>query len=134
MSYLIHSLSKYSINPILMFRYSNFCSFCIVSLYYSLESWTFEIIVILSGALPNAKLQTSVLSIWLVFLLISEVLSYFMFCIPHHRICYYIFIFLIWNPTFLPFLMINYIPFFVPVLTHLVYFGWYHLELVLLEG
>ncbi|XP_027923250.1 protein DETOXIFICATION 16-like [Vigna unguiculata] len=30
-----------------------------------LESWTFEIIVILSGALPNAKLQTSVLSICL---------------------------------------------------------------------
>ncbi|KAG5007547.1 hypothetical protein JHK82_025467 [Glycine max] len=28
-----------------------------------LESWTFEIMVLLSGALPNAKLQTSVLSI-----------------------------------------------------------------------
>ncbi|TKY44772.1 MATE efflux family protein DTX1 [Spatholobus suberectus] len=32
-----------------------------------LEAWTFEIMVLLSGALPNAKLQTSVLSIWLVF-------------------------------------------------------------------
>ncbi|KAH1043539.1 hypothetical protein AAZX31_09G161800 [Glycine max] len=30
-----------------------------------LESWTFEIMVLLSGALPNAKLQTSVLSICL---------------------------------------------------------------------
>ncbi|RDX57711.1 Protein DETOXIFICATION 16, partial [Mucuna pruriens] len=30
-----------------------------------LEAWTFEIMVLLSGALPNAKLQTSVLSICL---------------------------------------------------------------------
>ncbi|XP_020217263.1 uncharacterized protein LOC109800796 isoform X1 [Cajanus cajan] len=30
-----------------------------------LESWTFEIMVLLSGAFPNAKLETSVLSICL---------------------------------------------------------------------
>ncbi|KAH1086192.1 hypothetical protein GYH30_017935 [Glycine max] len=30
---------------------------------FCLEAWTFEIMVLLSGALPNAKLQTSVLSI-----------------------------------------------------------------------
>ncbi|KAG5142343.1 hypothetical protein JHK82_018038 [Glycine max] len=45
------------------------CWFSSLSLYLSplfgLEAWTFEIMVLLSGALPNAKLQTSVLSICL---------------------------------------------------------------------
>lgn len=32
----------------------------------SLEMWSFELMVLLSGLLPNPKLETSVLSIWLV--------------------------------------------------------------------
>lgn len=32
----------------------------------SLKVWTFELMVLLSGLLPNPKLETSVLSIWLV--------------------------------------------------------------------
>ena len=49
-----------------MLRNAN-CYTPIVSLCCSLEASTFEIIVLLTGALPNSKLQTSVLSIWLVF-------------------------------------------------------------------
>jgi hypothetical protein len=30
----------------------------------SLEWWSFELLVLLSGLLPNPKLETSVLSIW----------------------------------------------------------------------
>jgi MATE family multidrug resistance protein len=30
----------------------------------SLEWWSFEILVLLSGLLPNPQLETSVLSIW----------------------------------------------------------------------
>ena len=48
-----------------MLRNAN-CYTPIVSLCCSLEASTFEIIVLLTGALPNSKLQTSVLSIWLV--------------------------------------------------------------------
>jgi hypothetical protein len=32
----------------------------------SLEMWSFELMVLLSGLLPDPTLQTSVLSIWLV--------------------------------------------------------------------
>ncbi|RDX57846.1 Protein DETOXIFICATION 16, partial [Mucuna pruriens] len=39
----------------------------------SLEMWSFELMVLLSGLLPNPKLETSVLSIWLVF--IFEILN-----------------------------------------------------------
>jgi len=34
----------------------------------SLEMWAFESMVLLSGLLPNPKLETSVLSIWFVIL------------------------------------------------------------------
>lgn len=35
----------------------------------SLKVWTFELMVLMSGLLPNPVLETSVLSIWLVILL-----------------------------------------------------------------
>lgn len=31
---------------------------------FSLEWWSFEILILMSGLLPNPELQTSVLSIW----------------------------------------------------------------------
>lgn len=31
---------------------------------YSLEWWSFELIILISGLLPNPQLETSVLSIW----------------------------------------------------------------------
>ena len=38
-----------------------------VALHCSLEMWSFELIVLLSGLLPNPQLETSVLSIRLQF-------------------------------------------------------------------
>jgi hypothetical protein len=43
-----------------------FPSFFLVIMANSLEMWSFELMVLLSGLLPNPKLETSVLSIWLV--------------------------------------------------------------------
>ncbi|GFQ05093.1 mate efflux family protein 9 [Phtheirospermum japonicum] len=37
--------------------------------FISLGSWSFELVILLSGLLPNPQLETSVLSIWYVFLL-----------------------------------------------------------------
>ncbi|XP_028239916.1 protein DETOXIFICATION 16-like isoform X3 [Glycine soja] len=45
------------------FCISNWLNTVLLALYISLEQWTFQIMVLLSGALPNPKLQTSVLSI-----------------------------------------------------------------------
>jgi hypothetical protein len=35
-----------------------------IAISFSLEWWSFELLVLLSGLLPNPKLETSVLSIW----------------------------------------------------------------------
>ncbi|KAL5079519.1 hypothetical protein RYX36_007940 [Vicia faba] len=58
-------LSKESLHNIPQFLKLAFPSAIMVCL----ETWTFEIMVLLSGALSNPNLQTSVLSIWLVFLM-----------------------------------------------------------------
>lgn len=50
----------------------------------SLEMWSFEMMVLLSGLLPNPKLETSVLSIWLVLLypvLLLDTLDFFFFIV-----------------------------------------------------
>jgi hypothetical protein len=50
--------------------------------YFSLEWWSFELLIVLSGLLPNPQLETSVLSIWYdykLYLFIYELLSLFTF-------------------------------------------------------
>jgi len=47
----------------------------------SLEWWSYELIVLLSGLLPNPQLETSVLSVWYV--------SYFNFLIVIHQIFFF---------------------------------------------
>ncbi|GAY43835.1 hypothetical protein CUMW_077640 [Citrus unshiu] len=42
----------------------------------SLEWWSYEILVLLSGILPNPKLETSFLTIWYVSTLIASPPSY----------------------------------------------------------
>lgn len=32
--------------------------------FFSLEWWSYELLILMSGILPNPELQTSVLSIW----------------------------------------------------------------------
>lgn len=35
-----------------------------ISSSFSLEWWSFELLILMSGLLPNPELQTSVLSVW----------------------------------------------------------------------
>ena len=44
----------------------------------SLEWWSFELLILLSGLLPNPELETSVLSVWYAFCL------FFFFCWLDH--------------------------------------------------
>lgn len=83
-------------------------------LFYSLEQWTFQIMVLLSGALPNPKLQTSVLSIWLVTFFLVKVLELFHFMI---RILYGMSLhrsFIFWMHHFHEFLSITNWTFLIP--------------------
>lgn len=46
-----------------------------------MEIWSFEMMVLLSGLLPNPKLETSVLSIWLVVIIGLKIENTFYFVV-----------------------------------------------------